>query len=223
MKFHTTFKIDADVYESANTIHKADDIKSLAKERESSILSQDEVIKQIQEGKLACISKVGAYKKVYAYVAENANPLFKTQFYNEDGELLFTYPWNGDLKMHYGGISGRIEFPGFEIRQMRHIFKINCFATESGKIMIESTSTMAPLGPVIPSDKKEVNVTLYNAGAKEVMFGGGVINKNNLPKELQPAVKKSGNLNRSELFSILAVSENADESLKKINEHSYMI
>ena len=137
--------------------------------------------------------------------------------------FLFPRPWLRLQQYIHEYASRKVRFPGFEIRQMRHIFKINCFATESGKIMIESTSTMAPLGPVIPSDKKEVNVALYNAGAKEIMFGGGIINKNNLPKELQPAVKKSGNLNRSELFSILAVSENADESLKKVNEHSYMI
>ncbi len=221
MDFHTTIKIDADVLKYSGNIKKAEEISRLFDEREASILSPEDALKQIQEGKMTCISKTGAYKKVYAYVAENAEPLFKTQFYNEDGELIFTYPWNGKVNK-YDYKTGRLEFLSSELRRMEHLSSINCFATESGKIMIEASAVMSPFGGVAHSDKEEYVVELYDSDAKEVHFGGSV-RKEALPEGLQSAVTEYGFLDRSILFSALAVSDNADESLKKIKENSYVV
>ena len=119
--------------------------------RQLSLLTPQEFAEKVKKGEAVCISPEDADKRVYMYTDKSGLcPQSSVQFYTEEGELMFTYPWNGQTTENiYGGEEMRY-FSG-----LKDIREVSAFATKKGKVVIHSRGLVKDTQAIVG---KELNV-----------------------------------------------------------------
>lgn len=74
-----------------------EEAKKLQEARKKSILTREQVKEKLKSGELKVINPEAEFKTAVYVCQEKGSELFKVQFYDSNGELLATYPWNGSI------------------------------------------------------------------------------------------------------------------------------
>ena len=146
-----------------------DKFSEIEEARNQSLLPQEIVEEMIASGEMVCINPQ-ADKKVYMYVDRSGVcDLSCVQFYGEDNNLLFTYPWNGEhTDTHFIPNKGIYSNVGLVGMGCFHAFgdrtftsKIQVTATESGAIAISDLSELSR-PPIVPQTEWSAEMFEYN-------------------------------------------------------------
>ena len=111
-------------------------MSALVANRQLSILKPEEVKKKFEKGAVWLISDPESSKRYFVYLDKSGmSPLSQVHFYDQNGELAFTYPWNGEVNKN-----GSINYHPFLVENEQLLKSIDVFATPAGKIVVRSTS-----------------------------------------------------------------------------------
>ena len=143
-------------------------------QREISLLSRYELSQKIASGAAVCLNPESKGHRVYAYIDnENLCPLAKVQFYDEKGDVMFTYPWNGkceQLGENFRLITDiRSPLCGYEEASLIHNLQVT--ATEKGRVIIKAKE-YGGCAPIMPRDF--YTFTIYDREGKEERICGAV-------------------------------------------------
>lgn len=146
-------------------------IKEMLQTRKESVLSKAELVEKLKCGEAAFVSE-----QVVVYVDRtNRSPMSKVHFYNLQGNLMFTYPWNGEIfkemKLNKETLKFEYKFEMVDSRKTSFCFlkgrkeikSLECVATDSKKIAINDLSSDC-------NNEESWRFSLFTAFGKEEMF-----------------------------------------------------
>ena len=131
--------------------------------RQKSVISKQNFNQMLREGKLVQVNPKGSNKPVYMYNAKMdlnnpyAHDLYAIQFYTAQGDLIMTYPWNGETARTY-----RNEEIEFVDRYGDALKGIAVAATTDGSILIQ-TKEQETRGPLINPSFEVGKPVVYQA------------------------------------------------------------
>ena len=131
--------------------------------RAKSVIKKADFQQMMREGKLIQINERGSKKPVYMYNAKldlnnpYAHDLYSVQFYSAEGDLIMTYPWNGETTRTYS----RDEIL-FVDRYGDALKGIAVSATSEGSILIQCKEQMTS-GPIIDAPIETNRPVVYQA------------------------------------------------------------
>ena len=117
--------------ERGQLYYSADGIEKLQEARENSILTREQVKEKLKTGEVKVLNPNAEFKTA-VYVCPNEEcKLSKVHFYNANGELLFTYPWNGLVYDNgYYGFSTGLE------KTISNLAEMQLTTTPMGRIVL---------------------------------------------------------------------------------------
>jgi len=102
----TNEKTNSPVVEFNGEIKKINDDKlsydaireMIASRKVATELSKEDFESKRKSGEIVCLNGDGASSPVYLYqLTDIDQEMYRFAFYDKDGQLMFTFPWNGDL------------------------------------------------------------------------------------------------------------------------------
>ncbi len=151
---------DMDKFKYTYSDHARRKVLDLLERREKAILSKSELIEKFEDNEAFCLQK-GSGKKFYVYFdKKGVCPEAKVHFYNEDGDLMFTFPWNGGVGRYK---TLKAPFNGLAKNYKR--IEISC--TES-RILVKD---LAVVSHYMAPETIDENVTVFDEnGKREFVF-----------------------------------------------------
>lgn len=148
--------------------------KIMTLQREVALLSRHELSQKIATGAAVCLNPESKGHRVYAYVdKENLCPLAKVQFYDEKGDVMFTYPWNGKCEQvgeNYKFITdSHSPLCGYDEASLINSLQVT--ATDKGRVIIKAKQ-YGGCAPIAPRDF--YTFAIYNREGKEERILGAV-------------------------------------------------
>lgn len=168
-------KVDMDINRRKYKYYvKPEQLEVYKANRQKSVIAKENFNQMLREGKLVQINPAGSNKPVYMYNAKMdlnnpyAHDLYAVQFYTAQGDLIMTYPWNGETANYYR--SEEIEFVD---RYGESLKGIAVSATTDGSILIQ-TKEQTTSGPIIDLPIETHKPVVYKAseGYKPESFWG---------------------------------------------------
>lgn len=172
-------------YSYFNHPEAMDELQRLKEEREKHLLNKDQLREKIANGEAVLLNDRDAKHRVFMYI-DKTNPLCFMQIYNENGELQFTFPWNGDKQKWRDKLD--LTVLDFNESYDTTIKSMEVVATNEGKLAIKTTSNM--LMSVCVVDDYD-SITLLDRNGK-VKSGPCLFDKKNLP--FKDIYDKEGNV-----------------------------
>lgn len=172
MRTFNNLKINIDTKQLSS-----EQLKELLNEREKSILSVDQLREKLIKGE-ASVLNPKANSMVYMYIAnETKCPMSKVQFYDSTGELICTYPWNGNHEI-YGVIrntNGKLE-NAYRVLSSKNfpynytdISDLQVTTTPNGKIVLRQNEYV--IQPPLKSEYKWRGLVLSDGKEYHYQFG----------------------------------------------------
>ena len=146
--------------------------RALTFQREISLLSRSELSTKISKGEAICLNPESTGHRVYVYIDnENVCPLAKVHFYDEKGDVMFTYPWDGNCEKHgenYTLVTNDHQ-PLCGLDNSDLIYSLQLTATEKGRIAIRSKEHGGS-APIMPRDFYAFSI-YRNTGNEDRIWG----------------------------------------------------
>lgn len=171
----SVIKVDMDIDRRKYKYYvKPEQLEVYKANRAKSVIAKSNFAQMMREGKLVQINERGSKKPVYMYNAKMdlnnpyAHDIYGVQFYTAEGDLIMTYPWNGEVSRSYG--RDEIEFVD---RYGEALKGVAVSATTEGSILIQTKEQMTS-GPIIDAPIETRKPVVYQAaeGYKPNNFWG---------------------------------------------------
>lgn len=185
------------------------DIMNMIRSINFGTLFGEDFEKNIKENSLEDISPKKAQERVYMCINKET-PLSSVQFYSQEWDLLFTYPWNGEINQNRDKTFSPVPCSGLE--NAISIDEIKACATESGRIAIKTHFlSISKVGLI----QENISTCLYDKNGKRFYYRLGPVATSDYP--FKHLVTKPGKFKYTDFDMI---RKNGDTFVDYVRENS---